>query len=117
MASPIQIGRIVAVLAAAFLTPAWAAAPLQVQWQRSYGGTNTDTLVDLQKTSDGNFIAVGSSRSGLSGNKTTTNSGDTDGWVIKLDQAGNKLWERSYGGTNTDSFASIRSIPSGGFLV
>jgi hypothetical protein len=41
----------------------------------------------------------------------------TDAMVLKVDLAGNKLWEKDVGGTNSDSPAYITPSQDGGFLV
>src|SRR6266700_1131995 len=89
----------------------------QVEWQRGFGGTNADILAGLLSTSDGHFILVGSSFSGATGNKTSTNSGDYDGWIIGLDANGNKLWDWSYGGTNTDTLRTVQQTTNGEVVV
>src|SRR6266581_4932528 len=78
-----------------------------------HGGTNADILAGLLSTSDGHFILVGSSFSGATGNKTSTNSGDYDGWIIGLDANGNKLWDWDYGGTNTDTLRTVQQTTNG----
>src|SRR5262245_56583567 len=79
-----------------------ADTPPQVQWQRSFGGTNSDFLNCLRQTSDGGYILGGYSSSGINGSKTSTNYGVQDLWIIKLDTTGNKVWEKTFGGTNSD---------------
>ena len=96
---------------------AHAASVPQVEWQRGFGGTNTDILAGLHLTSDGRYLLAGSSYSGATGNKTSTNSGDYDGWIIGLDANGNKLWDWSYGGTNTDTLRTVRQTTNGEVLV
>jgi Immunoglobulin domain len=94
-----------------------AETPPLVQWQKSYGGNDDEWLQAMQKTSDGGFIVGGSSRSGVSGNKTTPNFGDYDFWVLKLDGNGNKLWERDFGGTNDDELTAIQPTSDGGYVL
>jgi hypothetical protein len=85
-------------------------------WDRSYGGTGADTLLSIVPTGDGNFLLGGYSASGISGNKTNANFGLEDFWVLKIDSAGNKLWEQEYGGTGHDILHTI--VPtSDGFLL
>jgi hypothetical protein len=88
------------------------------EWEQTYGGTDTDELWDVQETTDGGFLLAGDSRSPVSGNKTNSNPGATwDGWLIKVDGLGNKLWERSYGGNGEDGFRVIRATSDGGFIL
>jgi hypothetical protein len=57
-------------------------------WDASFGGSDNDALISLQKTSDGGFILGGYSESGISGDKSQLNHGPdpwiTDYWILKL---------------------------------
>jgi len=85
-------------------------------WDRSYGGAGFDYAEKIQLTLDGGFIIAGYSASAPGGNKTSSHFGGGDGWAIRLDSAGNKIWERSYGSTNHESFYSVDAIADGGFI-
>ncbi len=86
-------------------------------WDKSFGGNGGDSLSSLHRTSDGGYILGGSSDSDVSGNKTSTNYGGGDYWVVKLDAAGNIIWDKSYGGTGGDQLVSIQPISGGGYIV
>ena len=86
-------------------------------WDRSFGGIGADRLQDLQQTSDGGFILGGVSLSSPSGNKTATNFGLNDMWLVRTDSDGNKLWDRSYGGTQNDELLSLQQTADGGFIL
>jgi hypothetical protein len=86
-------------------------------WEKSFGGTNDDGLYSLQQTSDGGYILGGFSNSDVSGNKTSTNYGNYDYWVIKLDEGGNKVWEKSFGGTDIDVLQSLQQTSDGGYIL
>jgi hypothetical protein len=86
-------------------------------WEKSFGGSGDDSLQALQQTTEGGFIVGGYSASAASGNKTSQNFGDADFWVLKLDGAGNKVWERSFGGSGADRLASLQQIADGGFVL
>lgn len=85
-------------------------------WDRSYGGTGADTLLSIVPTGDGGFLLGGYSGSGISGNKTNANFGLDDFWVLRIDSAGNKLWEQEYGGSGYDILHAIVRT-SDGFLL
>src|SRR5262249_40642191 len=68
-------------------------------WDQSFGGIGSDQLFSLQIASDGGYILGGSSSSPAGGNKTTSNFGSSDFWVVKTDANGSKLWEQNYGGS------------------
>src|SRR6185436_478963 len=79
------------------------------QWDKRFGGTQTDNLMALQQTSDGGYILGGYSASGIGGDKTQAVWGGfySDYWIIKTDSLGNKEWDRDFGGTNVDNLYSL----------
>ncbi|CAN5446762.1 hypothetical protein BH11BAC1_BH11BAC1_03330 [soil metagenome] len=88
------------------------------QWDKDFGGVESDILYSLQQTADGGYILGGRSGSGISGNKTQPLVGGYDFWLIKIDAAGNKLWEKNFGGIgNEDEFGNISLTDDGGYLV
>lgn len=87
------------------------------QWDRSYGGSDAEQLFTAQQTSDGGYILGGSSYSGVSGNKTTSNNGSHDFWVVKLDAAGNVQWNNSLGGSDADELHGISQTSDGGYVL
>lgn len=86
-------------------------------WDRSFGGIADDQLWNLQQTRDGGFVLAGYSRSPASGNKTASNFGNYDYWLVRTDSAGNKLWDRCYGGTDDDRLFSVAETEDGGFVL
>src|SRR6185369_1458428 len=95
--------------------------PPAIEWQRSFGGTNDDRLRSLQQTADGGFILGGFSNSdpasGANGNKSSSNFGNYDFWVVRTDAGGNKLWDRSFGGSGEDVLFSLQETTDRGFIL
>jgi outer membrane protein assembly factor BamB len=87
------------------------------QWERAFGGTADDILTAIVVSSEGGYVLVGYSASGANGSKTTTNYGQNDVWLIKLDANGNMVWERGYGGSGMDYANAMIQTGDGGFLV
>jgi formylglycine-generating enzyme required for sulfatase activity len=87
------------------------------QWERVFGGSGGDTLTALQQTQDAGYVLVGYSESENDGNKLTPGFGSLDYWLIKLDNAGNRQWERVFGGTAGDSPTVVWQTPDGGFIL
>ena len=104
----------------AYVARSQQALPL-IQWQQSFGGTNGDILYSLERTSDGGCILGGYSFSGTNGNKTSPNFGtagvNSDFWIVRLDAGGNKLWDKTYGGTNNEALFCLRQTTDGGFIL
>ncbi len=89
----------------------------QVLWTKRFGGEGSDTLRSLQLTADGGFVLAGESSSGTNGNKTSPGFGNSDLWVVRLDSEGNKLWDRSFGGSNIESVGLVKQTGDGGFVL
>lgn len=79
-------------------------------WMKSIGGSDQDEIHAIQETSDGGFIAVGQTHSFGSGP-------DLDYWILKLGGAGNVLWQKTYGGSESDVARDIQVTSDGGFIV
>jgi gliding motility-associated-like protein len=92
-----------------------------LMWDKSYGGNLEEYLASLYLTQDNRLIIGGTTRSGASGNisqpnRDTTN-GTTDYWLITTNAIGNIIWEKRYGGSDTDFGGYTIPISSGGFAV
>lgn len=53
----------------------------------------------------------------ISGSTNTKGAGDTDMWLLKVDERGELQWERTYGGINGDISASLVALSEGGYAV
>lgn len=88
-----------------------------IEWQNTIGGNKIDLLYAIQTTADGGSIVGGSSNSGPTGDKSQGNKGGFDYWVMKLDQNGSVVWEKTIGGSNLDYLKSIVKCSDGGYLI
>jgi hypothetical protein len=87
------------------------------KWDHSFGGSGFDYAQDIQRTRDGGFIVAGYSHSPISGNKTAQMLGFGDAWAVRLDAAGNKLWDLSFGtATGYEEFYAVAVAEDGGFI-
>jgi hypothetical protein len=84
-------------------------------WDKVYGGSANDMGYDIVKASDNGYIVVGwaaSNDGDVSGHR-----GNGDGWILKIDNDGNKVWQKSYGGTNGDKFSHVVPAADGGYVL
>jgi hypothetical protein len=86
-------------------------------WDRRIGGFNSDNLRQLAQTSDGGFILGGDSLSGSGADKTDATRGGRDYWMARTDKTGLKLWDRRFGGTDTDELKAIQQTSDGGYIL
>jgi len=91
------------------------------KWDRASGGNNLEEFVQILQTSDGGYIVAGNSNSGISGDKTQNAvpipGNYMDYWIIKLDSAGVKQWDRRYGSNQEDYLNSIQPTSDGGYIL
>jgi len=87
------------------------------QWDKNFGGIDTDWLTTIQQTTDGGYILGGSSYSGIGGDKTEPSQGGNDFWIIKTDAFGNKLWDKNFGGSDQDNLAALQQTSDGGYIL
>jgi hypothetical protein len=80
-----------------------------VQWAKTYGGTDFDRASSVQQTSDGGYIVAGYTES--------FGAGDGDIFLIKTDANGNIQWAKTYGGTSNDYANSVQQTSDGGYIV
>ncbi|MEO5906125.1 MAG: T9SS type A sorting domain-containing protein [Saprospiraceae bacterium] len=88
----------------------------QLQWQKSFGGSVDDIVFGIDQTTDGGFIAAGGTSS-LNDGDITGHHGKWDFWLLKLNDAGNLVWQQTYGGSNFDVAYSIDETTDGGYVV
>jgi Secretion system C-terminal sorting domain len=83
----------------------------RIQWQKSLGGSLSDGAASIQQTTDGGYIVGGSSNS--NDLEVSGNHGSADCWVVKLDDTGAIQWQKSLGGSGSESASCIRQTGDG----
>jgi len=88
-----------------------------IQWNKRFGGDSNDLLNYLENSSDGGYILGGRTSSDSSGDVSHPSRGFVDYWLVKIDAAGNKVWDNRYGGSLNDNFVSLNLTDDGGFIL
>lgn len=78
-------------------------------WTKTYGGSSYDVSTDIIATDDGNYAICGITDSYGYGNH--------DVYLIKIDQNGDTLWAKTYGGTGSDAGYSIVQTLDNGIVI
>ena len=86
-------------------------------WDKTFGGNGLETAKSLVSVSDGSFILVGSSESSISGEKSEASIGSEDFWLLKIDNNGQKIWDKTFGSSNTDKANFIIGASGGDFVI
>ena len=76
-------------------------------WQRNYGGSAYDRADDIKPFKDG-YLVVGSTRS--NDVDVTVNHGGSDIWLFMIDRVGTLLWQKSFGGSDSDNGEALEIV-------
>lgn len=90
-----------------------------IQWKKSYGGTNYDEFKHAIQASNGDFICVGTTRS-ADGDVTglhTSSGVASDLWVVRINREGVIQWSKVFGGSNEEHGQVIRKTADGNYLI
>jgi len=79
------------------------------EWQKTYGGGESDIAHSIQQTSDGGYIIAGQTRS--------FGAGQVDFWILKISLNGNIEWNNTYGGSLNENASCIQQANDGGYIV
>ncbi len=78
-------------------------------WTRVYGGSDNDWFMSIESAGNNDYIAVGATES--------FGSGDFDVFLIRLNNRGDTLWARTYGGRGRDWGMSVNRTQDDGFII
>ena len=80
-----------------------------VLWTKTLGGSDEDTAISIQPTSDGGYV--------LAGMTGSYGAGASDAYLVKVDAAGNQIWKNTFGGSNQDLANSAEQTSDGGYIL
>lgn len=86
-----------------------------IQWQKCLGGLGGDYGASVVQTTDGGYIAGGTTYS-YDGD-VSGNHGGGDFWVVKLDASGNIQWQKCLGGSDFDQLNALAQTTDSGYVV
>jgi hypothetical protein len=86
-----------------------------IKWQTSLGGSGIEMAGELERTFDGGFILTGFTYS--NDGDVTGSHGGKDAWIVKLDNIGNLVWQKAYGGTGTDQLSTALPLEDSTFIL
>lgn len=83
-------------------------------WEKTFGGSSFDAGRAIFRSQNGGFLIAGNSRSE---NTNFTNLGQNDGWILKIDDAGNQVWQQFVGGSENDFLNDIIELPDNSIIA
>lgn len=89
----------------------------QLIWEKTWGGNSFDQLSDISVSASGQIFAVGTTLSGVSGDKTSAAYGSFDFVMAVFNLNGQFLFDKTYGSTLNDNCYGIAYNGSGGLLL
>ena len=78
-------------------------------YNKDIGGSLDESAKFVQETSDGGFIMVG--------NSFSNGSGQSDIYVVKVNSAGIKVWDKYIGSNRNDFANAVQQTSDGGFVI
>jgi len=78
-------------------------------WNYHYGGIGNDQGMSLVESNDGGYV--------IAGYTTSSGSGGTDMWLVKIDIDGGYEWDQCFGGSEDDWAGSIDLTLDGGYII
>ena len=88
----------------------------RLAWNTSLGGDTTDVAFAVEQTTDGGYVVAGMTSSNQTGD-VGLNHGGMDAWVVRLDAAGKKVWNRTIGGNGQETALSAQQTADGGYIL
>ncbi|HAN30511.1 MAG TPA: hypothetical protein DCQ06_02840, partial [Myxococcales bacterium] len=76
-----------------------------VIWSKRYGGLSDDEARAAAIAPAGGYVIAGMTRS--------YGAGDVDMWVVRVDEQGKELWNRTYGDDDSDEAYAVAAVDKG----
>ena len=79
------------------------------EWDKPFGGSDSDRGYSVQQTTDGGYIITGETKS--------FGNGESDLWLIKTDAEGNEEWDKPFGGSDSDRGYSVQQTENAEYVI
>lgn len=86
-----------------------------INWSKSYGGSGVDNAFSISRSPYGGYFIGGYSNSYMEG--SIANFGYYDYWLLKIDEVGNQVWNKNYGGSSIDQAYAVSSTSDGSAVI
>ena len=79
------------------------------EWDKPFGGSDSDRGYSVQQTTDGGYIITGETKS--------FGNGESDLWLIKTDAQGNGEWNKPFGGSDSDRGYAVQQTENNEYVI
>ena len=92
-----------------------------ISWQKTFGFSGADYGTTLIQTSDNGYLITGvldvSASNGQGNAKTAQKHAGGDVWALKLNNSGNLIWSRFFGGSFTDTPFGLAETIDNNYII
>jgi len=81
----------------------------EIVWDKAFGGIEAEVANSIIQTGDGGYV--------LAGYTWSEGAGREDAWIIKLDENGEIVWDKTFGGSDEDVARCIIQAEDGGYVL
>jgi hypothetical protein len=81
----------------------------EVEWSNTFGGKDAEISSSIIPLENGGYILLGTTYS--------YGNGNGDFWILKIDDDGQQIWNKTYGGKNDDCAVSIIPAHDAGYVI
>jgi hypothetical protein len=78
-------------------------------WERTFGGPLQEKAYDIAAMPEDGVVLVG--------NRRAQGVFSHNAWILRLNRAGNLIWERTFGGRNSDQVYAVAPSGDGGVVI
>ncbi|UKB85357.1 T9SS type A sorting domain-containing protein [Chryseobacterium sp. MEBOG06] len=86
-------------------------------WEKYFSGTNHDYLSATVATQEGGFVVTGTSHSGKGLDKKEDSKGNSDIWLIRINEFGDEVWQKTLGTAADEEARAVIQTTDLGFVV
>ncbi len=88
-----------------------------IQWQKTYGGNQSERSRTILQTPDKGFIVAGTTNTVNNGDVLNVTQTDYNYWVFKTDSLGVLQWQKTYGGESYEDANQMIATIDGGYAI
>ena len=108
------------VISAFLICTGWSVSAQEVLWQKDIKSSTQDFLSQVTTTIDQQYLITGSSIQADKQQPTANGQKQNNGYdyhLVKLNQQGEEVWQKYFGGKNHDFLSATVNTQEGGFLL